>query len=359
VKFFVEMTIINRLQYDFGNTVAIWMASPIGGKMKKTAFILAVLIMFSQSSFAREVNIILKDKSLVNGELIGISNGIIYLKAKDDKSDQIHSDTVSEIFDRVTGEKIMIDLEGSASLPKESETKVQSPIAEAAKQVKPILFIFGTMDSGLIAFLPCQPLEDTYIPGSAYIIGPQSYDLAWGAGAGIEYRFMDSLAGGIDFGLSSWEKLLAKKDGYGVGEWVWEQSDYTDARVGPFPMDVKYYMDTIFMRVGAKYYPMDGIVQPFIGASLGIYTWDAVIGNRGEEKKYSEISSGISSSISYQFGIDFVFDEFALRIFADMATAVGNPEFENLFVNGWTFENTGGEHVQGPTRFGIALGMSI
>lgn len=329
------------------------------GEMKKTAFALAVLILFFQSVFAKDVNIILKDKSIIKGELIGISSGIIYFKTEENKSDQIHTDIVSEIFDAVTGEKIKTDLGGSSGHSREIETKIQSPVAEAAKPVKPLFFIFGTMDSGLIAFLPCKPLEDTYIPGSAYVIGTQSYDLAWGAGMGIEYRLMDSLSGGIDFGLSSWEKLLVKKDGYGVGNWVWEQNDYMDARVGPFPMDVKYYMDTIFIRFGAKYYPMHGIIQPFIGASLGIYAWDATIGNRGEEKKYSDISSGFSSSVSYQLGIDFVFDEFSFRIFADMATAVGNPKFENLFVNGWTFENTGGEHLQGSYRLGIALGMSI
>jgi hypothetical protein len=191
------------------------------------------------------------------------------------------------------------------------------------------------------------------------MVGSQPYDSAWGAGVGLEYRLLDSLAACFDASFSRWEKLLAKKYGYGVGDWVWEQNGYLDARIGPFPMDVKYYMQTTKMRLGAKYYALTGVFQPWIGASAGLYSWQATIGNLEEEKKYSEISSGYAFAPSFQFGIDLALGEVVIRIFGDFATAVANLKFENLFRPNWTFDNTGGEHVEGPYRFGISLGMAL
>jgi len=336
--------------------------------MKRFGFALGLLLFLASSVMAKEVNVILKDKSLVKGELIGISEGVIYLKTAGNKLEQFGVEKVSAVFDAATGDTIETGIPGRSQNgtvkskssnvePLESVAQKPAPILAPVPQAsKSLLFIFGTMDSGYMN-PPCRPLEDTYQPYSAYVIGMQPYDSAWGAGMSMEYRFVDSIAGCLDFGISRWEKLLAKEGGYAVGAWVWEQNDYYDARVGPFPMDVKYYMDTVAIRLGAKYYPMTGFFQPFIGFSLGIYAWDATIGNREEEKKYSETSSGSTLSTTMQVGVDFVLDGFALRIFGDFGAPVANPYFENLFRSGWTFDDS--EHMQGPYRYGIAVGMTM
>ncbi len=248
------------------------------------------------------------------------------------------------------------DIADAGSIKSQEDLDTNTSTAQSKKTM---LFVFGALHSGLVTNLPCKPLEGTYVPGSAYMIGAQPYDFAWGAGFGIEYKLTDSLAVCFDGSINRWEKLLAKENGYGVGAWVWEQSGYNDALIGPFSMDTTYYMDTTTMKLGGKYFASKGTFQPWIGASLGIYRWQATIGNRELGKKYSEISSDISFSPSFQVGIDFVFDEFAIRIFSDYGTATANPYFENLFQDGWTFENTGGEHVEGPFKFGLALGMAI
>jgi hypothetical protein len=338
--------------------------------MHKLGLALGLILVLVSTGFAKEVNVVMKDQTLVKGELVGISDGVIYLKAAEGRTEQIKTENVTSVFDAATGEKIETgvpaaaptkasDAQNSGSVPPSETPASTASTAAAPRPVKPLLFIFGTLDSGLVAYSPCKPLEGVYQPGSAYVVGTQPYDLAWGAGMGLEYRFMGSFAGSLDFGISRWEKLLAKANGYGVGDWVWEQSGYTDARVGPFPMDVKYYMDTTSVRLGGKYYPIEGVFQPFVGLSLGMYAWQAIIGNREEEKKYSEISSGTAFSPTYQLGIDFVLDGFVVRIFGDLATAVANPKFEDLFQPGWTFESVGGEHVQGPYRFGLAVAMEI
>ncbi|MCK5241851.1 hypothetical protein KAR34_05305 [bacterium] len=301
----------------------------------------------------------MKNGEIITGQFIGINSGVVYLKNRDGKADQIKMDTVSGIFDAETGAKIDAGIKEqteTAGIKNEGNIETHNSNAQSKKTM---MFIFGALHSGLVAHVPCKPLAGPYVPGSAYTIAAQPYASAWGAGFGIEYKFVDFLAVCFDGNISRWETLLAKENGYGVGDWVWEQSGYTDAGIGPFPMDVNYYMDTTTMRLGGKYFASGGTFQPWIGASLGIYAWQAIIGNREQSKKYSEISSDISFSPSLQVGMDFVFDEFAIRVFSDYGAAVGNPCFENLFRDGWTYETTGGEHVEGVLKFGLALGMAI
>jgi hypothetical protein len=301
---------------------------------------LFIFISLPILSAAREANVITKNGQVIKGELIGINDGNIYLNNKENQAKIIKTDDVAEVFDSETNAKIDFNSPNSGKQQPQTLPAVGPPMATPApvpgyNEKRTMIFINGTMQSGLVGYVPCKPLEGTYAPYSAYVVGMQPYDSAWGAGMSIEYKFLDSLAGCFDAGISRWEKLLAKKGGYGVGDWVFEQTGYNGAAVGPFPMDVKYYMDTTIMRMGAKYYPLDkGVFRLFIGAALGIYGWQATIGNRDEEKKYSETSSGYAYSPTYQAGIDLVFGEFALRIFGDFATAVAYPRFENLFQTG-------------------------
>jgi hypothetical protein len=44
-----------------------------------------------------------------------------------------------------------------------------------------------------------------------------------------------------------------------------------------------------------------------------------------------------------------------LTVFGEGASPVANPEINDLFYTGWTWNNAGGNHIMAPYRLGIAL----
>jgi hypothetical protein len=48
-------------------------------------------------------------------------------------------------------------------------------------------------------------------------------------------------------------------------------------------------------------------------------------------------------------------DLFMITLFGEGASPVANPEINDLFYNGWTWTNGGGNHIMAPYRLGIAL----
>lgn len=230
---------------------------------------------------------------------------------------------------------------------------------ETGKARKFMFLAFGTLNFGMVTFYPCKPVTgDVAQYASAGGPNPAApYDLSYGFGIGLDYRILKSLGIFFDGGFQTWHKLLAKKDGYGFGQWIWEQSDYTNAVVGPFPMDTYYYMDTTVMRLGARYIFSDGAFQLWTGGAVGLYAWQATIGNREEELKYGTPGSGLSAGYSLLAGIDFKADDFVFRVYADYGSAVASPKITDLFNTGWVFENTGGENIAAPFKVGLAVGF--
>ncbi len=230
---------------------------------------------------------------------------------------------------------------------------------EAGKAKNFMFLAFGTLNFGLVTFYPCKPVTgDITQYTSAGGPNPAApYDLSYSFGIGLDYRILKYLGIFFDGGFHTWHKLLAKKDGYGFGQWVWEQSDYTNAVVGPFPMDTSYYMDTTTMRLGARYIFSDGAFQLWTDGALGLYAWQATIGNREEELKYGNPDSGLSVGYSLLAGIDFMAGDFVLRLYGDYGSAVASPKITDLFNTGWVFENTGGENITGPFKVGLAVGF--
>lgn len=279
----------------------------------------------------------------------------------DGKSQDINFAEVKEVFYAKTFENYDLSTQSPETKKDEQATEEKSA-GKSSKKKKSFLFCYGTLNYGLVTWVPGRPLEEPHDPWG--FVGPHArpYDSNWGLGIALEYRATDELVLFFDGGMNRWEQLLVKKDGYMVGDWIFEQSGYEYNIIGPFDMDTYYNMDATRMRIGAKYYPYPkGSFQPWVGAAFGAAAWEAVIGNRAEGKKYGTKSSGITP-IGGPFllaGIDFVIDEFVFRIYFDGGSAVAYPKIENLFYTGWTFENTGGEHVTGPYKFGVAIGMAM
>lgn len=279
----------------------------------------------------------------------------------DGKSQDINFAEVKEVFYAKTFENYDLSTQSPETKKDEQATEEKSA-GKSSKKKKLFLFWYGTLNYGLVTWVPGYQLEGPHEPYGLYSPTARPYDSNWGLGIALEYRAADELVLFFDGGMNRWEQLLVKKGGYMVGEWIFRQSGYEFNIIGPFDMDTYYNMDATRMRIGAKYYPYPkGSFQPWVGAAFGATAWEAVIGNRAEEKKYGTKSSGITP-IGGPFllaGIDFVIDEFVFRIYFDGGSAVAYPKIENLFKTGWTFETTGGEHATGPYKFGVAIGMAM
>lgn len=222
---------------------------------------------------------------------------------------------------------------------------------ETGKTNKFMFLAFGSLNFGMVTFYPCKPVTGD-IAQYATAGGPNPaapYDLSYGFGIGLDYRILKFLAIFFDGGFQTWHKLLAEKDGYGFGQWVWEQSDYTNAVIGPFPMDTYYYMDTTTMRLGARYI--------LSGGAIGLYAWQATIGNKEKELKYGTPGSGLSVGYSLLAGIDFTAGDIVFRVYGDYGSAAASLKITDLFNTGWVFENTGGENIAAPFKAGLAVGF--
>jgi hypothetical protein len=222
------------------------------------------------------------------------------------------------------------------------------------------LYFYGNLQKGEVIYMPCEPLEGPIPPpGHDHIINPQPYDKAWGVGMGIDYRLYDYLALSFDAGMSTWEKLLIKEGGYGVGSWVLEQRSYSLATtLTTFPNDVIYYMDTVYMRPGVKYIFMTGFFQPYAGLYYGFYKWKATIGNKSKELEYAT-DSGSTSCFGVQAGVDLVFDSILFRFYWEYSSPLADPKFNQLFYPGWEYESTGGQNIDGLYKIGFGFGVAM
>ncbi|MCK4771777.1 MAG: hypothetical protein KAT18_02575 [Candidatus Latescibacteria bacterium] len=182
------------------------------------------------------------------------------------------------------------------------------------------------------------------------------------AGSGLRLFF--GMAGNIQ------RKLLARAHGVGNGLWVFEQSGYESHSISfaDTDYDVHMFMDTAGFRLGAKLAPPNsGTFVPWVGISAGIYLWTVDFANTARDRSYGS-DKGVATGITYMGGIDLRIPisgrkekrkYVILTPFVDLASPVAYPKIENLFLDGWTWDNVGGSHVMGPTRFGVMLGTTF
>ncbi|RKX95271.1 MAG: hypothetical protein DRP84_04740 [Spirochaetes bacterium] len=237
----------------------------------------------------------------------------------------------------------------------------KTSVKKVEKKERFTFFGYGSLNFGEVTYYPFIPVEGNYDYTNAF--GPSSpkpYNFSYGFGIAIDYRIMDFLGIFLDGGSNSWKLLLAKKDGDAYGQWVAEATDYDSAVVGPFSMDTYYYMDTVVLRTGARYIASKGLFQPWIGAGIGMSAWQATIGNRQEQKKIGNISSGISIGYSFLGGTDLVFKDFVIRLYIDYGSALAYPKISGLLKSPYdsaVFEPIMGEHATGPYKVGLAFGV--
>ncbi|MBE3133264.1 MAG: hypothetical protein IMZ55_07305 [Acidobacteria bacterium] len=203
-----------------------------------------------------------------------------------------------------------------------------------------LLGFFGQYPFGQVNTAVVSP-EDSYADFNPI-------DFGYGFGLSVEYRLAPSLRLFLDGSHSSF--------------WVYEMTGYTTNQLH-FNDDVFMYMDTTGFRLGAKLVLPGRGIQPWIGAGVGYYRWDAAY-MTGDRSSTWGSDGGYAWGLTYLGGVDIRVFEVGgnglwLTVYADLAAPAVFPVIENLFQAGWTWDNSGGNPIMGPYRVGAGFAMPI
>jgi hypothetical protein len=186
-------------------------------------------------------------------------------------------------------------------------------------------------------------------------------DFGYGLGVLFEYGTSFGLRPFADITVNRAQKQVARVGEYSSSEWVFEQTDYSSHEIGPFSEDAYYTMDTFGARVGAKLAFPIGNMIPWIGAGYGYYNWTVDYGTKDREGTWGSASGEVWGP-TVLGGVMFNLfpndpDPMLISLMVDAMSPVAYPIIENLFRDGWTWDNPGGNHVMGPYRFGVQIMM--
>ncbi len=233
------------------------------------------------------------------------------------------------------------------SAPPDAQSAAPAPLAPpATKPAKPFHF-------GFWAALPFgEHFPTALTPGDAsYQV--DAPDTSWALGIVGEYRIAPALRVFLDGGRYT-ESVQVAKAGQPSGSfWVYEQTGYTTHTMAPFDKNVRYYMDTTALRLGASYVIPFGSLEAWGGATVGVYAWQATYGTDNRSSKWGQ-TSGTATGFTLIAGIDAPLSEFgSIGLFFDFASPVADGQIKDLFKTGWTW--TVSQHVMGPYRFGVRM----
>lgn len=225
-----------------------------------------------------------------------------------------------------------------------------APATPAARKAAPWSFgAWGALPSG-------EHLATAITPrGASYQINePES---SYSFGLVLDYAVTPEIHAFLDGGLYSQGVDVAEAGGYASSFWVYEQTGYTSHDIGPFDTDVRYFMDTTAIRLGARYVLRLGSLEAYAGATLGVYAWTATYGTPDRKSKYGQ-DTGTVTGTTFLLGADLpIAGQFTLGVYADLASPAADVEIQNLFRDGWTWRT--GHHVMGPYRWGFRLMASM
>ncbi len=178
-------------------------------------------------------------------------------------------------------------------------------------------------------------------------------DTSWALGIVAQYRIASAYRVFVDGGLYR-ESVQVAKAGQTAGSfWVYEQTGYTTHSIGPFDKNARFYMDTTALRLGAAYAMPLGSFEAWVGATVGVYAWQATYGTDDRTSKWGQ-TSGTVTGLTLIMGADMPLDDaLSVGLFADLASPVADGQMHDLFRAGWTW--TVNHHVMGPYRIGLRL----
>ncbi|MBN2666853.1 MAG: hypothetical protein JXR67_10100 [Bacteroidales bacterium] len=215
--------------------------------------------------------------------------------------------------------------------------------------------------SSFTAHLPYAPhVAVPMQPSGGYDLDPS--EGGYGFGVAIDYTLMPGLRLVLDGTYSTYKRLVAENGVQSTSEWVFEMMDYLDHFTPAWAQDdVFMNMTSTGFKLGLKYGKDIRNFQPWFGLYYGYYSWQCNFLNKDKSSTWGS-DEGYVGGLTYAVGIDFHIkggtnnqDLFILTVFGEGASPVANPEINDLFYTGWTWNNAGGNHIMAPYRLGIAL----
>ena len=196
--------------------------------------------------------------------------------------------------------------------------------------------------------------------GEGYFGGGIPIESPYGFGLSIDYNIDPSLRFFFDGNFYTYRKQVGIEGQNSSSTWIFEMNDY-ETNLISFNEDAYFYMQTTGLRFGAKYSFQKNNFRPWVGAGIGFYAWKADYATADRSGSWGS-DNGTTTGVTFLFGVDYIFNRESKRpmiitFYGDMASPVANPVIDDLFNDGWTWDNAGGNHIMGPYRIGLSIGF--
>jgi len=196
--------------------------------------------------------------------------------------------------------------------------------------------------------------------GTGYAGGGIPIESPYGFGLSIDYNLNPSIRFFLDGNFYTYRIQVGIEGENSSSFWVSEMNDY-ETNMITFNEDAYFYMQTTGFRLGVKYGFQINNLRPWVGTGIGFYAWKADYATADRSGSWGS-DNGTKTGITFLFGLDYIFSPesnhpIMIALFGDLASPVAYPVIDDLFHDGWTWDNTGGNHIMGPYRFGLSVGL--
>jgi len=196
--------------------------------------------------------------------------------------------------------------------------------------------------------------------GEGFFGGGVPIESPYGFGLSVDYNVNPSLRIFLDGNFYTYRKQVGIEGLESSSTWVFEMNDYATNLIS-FNKDAYFYMQTTGFRLGAKYGFQKNNFRPWVGAGFGFYAWKADYATADRSGSWGS-DNGTATGVTFLFGVDYILGRdskkpIIITFFGDLASPVANPEIDDLFQDGWTWDNAGGNHIMGTSRFGFSIGF--
>ncbi|NOY38168.1 MAG: hypothetical protein GXO83_11430 [Chlorobi bacterium] len=216
----------------------------------------------------------------------------------------------------------------------------------------------GTLDMGHARVMPCWPenQSEKYGNGKFPVYG-------YGAGITFDYRPLLHIALFTDITTHHWKFRVGGKDQRSESDWILQQTDSVTRYTGTWDQDIYFRMNAIQVRLGMRYIqPVNDKIETWAGFGGSITTWKGIVSAKDQFGSYG-LDDGTGFSVFAQAGVDLYIHPvkgdktgFIMSLFIDVGSPLAKPlRIDNLFNNGWNWDNRQGEFAVLPYRFGVAF----
>lgn len=217
----------------------------------------------------------------------------------------------------------------------------------------------GSFDFGSTHFMPFWPEKlDTEHADGAF---PAS---GYGLGGLIDYRVSPHLVvfSGITF--HKWRFRMGEPGSRSAGDWILEQTNQLTRYTDPWTQDVFFKMSAYDFRAGMRYIrTLSMNTESWIGAGAAITPWSAIVSASDQIGNFGK-TTGSANDFFIQAGFNFKIypvrgnesSGIILSPFLEAGFARARKlKMDNLYMNGWNWDNPKGEPAILPFRLGMEI----